>query len=150
VSQGSLTINSVNLSITGLTRAWWITDLSPLWFPPDVRGSNVIIPGTAGRRAYTRRVDETVYDLPMVISHQYDRTNGSYADPSNGLQTNVAYLYTNVVAPTIGTTVAATLTLPSGATQTADVQCELAVSDHHGNSASRAVLTLIVPAGRFA
>jgi hypothetical protein len=149
MSQGSLTINSVNLCQTGATRAWWITDLSPLWFPPDVRGSNVIIPGTAGRRAYQRRVDQTTYDLPMEISHQYNVSGTPYVDPSNGLQTNVAYLYTNVIAPTIGTTVPAVLTYPAGTTDSADVQCELFLSDHRGNVTTKAVLSVTVPAGRF-
>jgi hypothetical protein len=146
MSQGSLTINSVSLD----TPAWEIRDLSPLWFPPETRGSNVVIPGVAGKHAFPRRVDETTYDLPMIIHHGFDRLGGTYADPSNGLQTNVAYLYTNVVAPTIGTTVAAVLTLPSGATQGADVQVQLEMSDHYGNSATRAVLYVTVPAGRFA
>lgn len=146
MSQGSLTINGVSMS----TPAWKILDLAPLWFPPDVRGGNVVIPGVAGRHAYPRRVDETTYRLPMLVYHGYDRTGSTYADPSNGLQTNVAYLYTNVVAPTIGTTVAAVLTLPSGSTQGANVQVQLEMSDHYGNSATKAVLHVTVPAGRFA
>lgn len=146
MAMGNLLINSVAMTTPG----WRMQDLSPLWFPPDVRGSNVIIPGTAGRRAYTKRVDETSYDLPMLIYHTVNISGSSYADHYDGLQENVAYLYANVVAPTIGTTVAAMLTYPSGSTASADVQCELELSQHLGVTSTLAVLTVTVPAGRFA
>lgn len=146
MSQGTLTINSISMSTPG----WKVLDLSPLWGPPDLRGQNVVIPGTAGRHVRPRRVDETVYQLPMVIYHGFNVSGTPYADPSNGLQTNVEYLYAQLVSASLTSTVSATLVWPSSTSKTAAVQCQLQLSDHYGNSATRAVLYLTVPAGRFA
>lgn len=106
---GELIINDVTLH----TPAWCVTDLSELWGSFELRGSNRLIPGMRGRKAYVRRVDETRYSLPMVITGYCD-PNGTpwntddpdvyydiYAEAyghgpavtfANGLENNVAIL----------------------------------------------------------
>lgn len=153
MSQGSLTINSVQLVNTA-PNGWKALDLSPLWGAPNLRGSNVVIPGTAGQRAYPRRVDETIYRLPLVVFHTHSVGGTPYADPSNGLQTNVEYLYQQLVVASLASPVSSTLTWPSGTTKTASVQCQLSdpgqAGDHYGNTATKYTLYVTIPAGRFA
>lgn len=140
---GELTINGVSMH----TSAWCLTDLSDLWGSYELRGSNKVIPGVRGRRAYKRRVDETRYSLPMLITGYcdadgtpYGLTGGGYDDiysdvyedgPSGvifqeGLETNVLALhealYLDDPSAIDRSLVPAVFTLPSGATRETDVQ----------------------------
>lgn len=114
---GHLTIDDVNLH----TPAWCLIDLSDLWGTQDLRGANRVIPGMRGRKAYRRRIDQTRFQLPFVISGACDENGFLYADAGlgwpEGLEANVAYLqnYLSAVDTDRGdSTRRATFTLPSG------------------------------------
>jgi hypothetical protein len=104
--------------------AWWISDLSPLWGSPDVRGADKVIPGASGVRPKKRRANVTQVVLELVVVGEYDRFDAPTAiDPTEQLEANVAYLRANVMDPTnVGDgTRLATHHLPSGATRSGPV-----------------------------
>lgn len=116
---GSITIDGVAMNCP----AWTLPDLSALWGTEDVRGADRLIPGTAGVKPYQRRATVTHYSLPFLVTGQVTVSGGVNADPYQGLQTNMAYLQSNVLQPT-GTgdgTRTLVWTLPSGATVTSHV-----------------------------
>lgn len=116
---GTLTLNGVNM--TG--PAWQVCDLYLLWQDADQRGTDRIIPGTPGVLSYPRRANETTYTLPLVVTGYCNQSGTPYSNPYEGLQTNVAYLQTNVTQPVItgAGTVAAVMTMPDATTRTAAV-----------------------------
>lgn len=146
---GDLTIGGVAMN----GPAWKVLNLYELWLPANVRGSDRILPGTAGVIAYQRRATVTVRSLQMLVSGTHDRTGASVADRYEGLQANVDYLITNVVAPT-GTgdgTRSAVLTMPDGTTRTEPVHVlglELGTISEDG-SWTKAVIELSIPSGRI-
>lgn len=93
---GTLAIDGHELS----TPAWHTPDLSDLYGTPAVRGSDRVLPGVVGVRAYRRRATVTLRSLPFLVTGQVDRFGTPYADPDDGLQTNLAYLLANVLLPT--------------------------------------------------
>lgn len=143
--QGELWIDTVSFS----TPAWWTLDLSPLWGFPDTRGGNLILPEVSGRRAYRRFVDETVYSLPMHITGAVNHAGTPYADPVQGLATNLDYLWDNVLTPDDGTTRGAVLEMPDGSLRGAEVQVQIVPGDLMGSYDKPAVMFLTVPVGRF-
>lgn len=151
---GTLQIGTVVLSCP----AWDITDLTPLWVETTVRGGDRLIPGAAGVRPFRRRVTVTTHALPMLISGDVDPLGVVNTDAWVGLEENLADLWTNVVAPTNtgDGTRAAILTMPSGATRTANVHVlGLRVGStrgepHRHHAVVRASLQISIPAGRFA
>jgi hypothetical protein len=150
---GTLTINSIVLN----SRAWDIPDLTALWADMDVDGDDVSLPGADGVVPHQRFLSAMRVPLPMVISGDCDPAGVDYANAWVGLETNLATLKSGLLLPT-GTgdgTLPATLTMPSGATRTADVHV---LGLRHGASQGtvtlharmRAVLQLSIPAGQFA
>lgn len=125
---GTLTIEDVSLN----TPAWTLPDLSPLWATPTLRGSNRLIPGLAGRKAYKRRLDETTHTLPILITGFCDQIGTPYDDLgisfSQGLESNIRFLQTafgldDPSAIASGdSTLTATFVLPSGDARIAPVQ----------------------------
>jgi hypothetical protein len=148
---GTLTIGSTSMN----NPAWDITDLTPLWATVEVRGQDRIIPGAAGAIPYQRRLTVTRHDLQMLITGDVNASGTPFANPDEGLQSNLSTLYTNVIAPvgSGGGTRAATLTLPSGATRTADIHIigfvrqQTFVSD--SQAIMEATLQISIPEGRF-
>lgn len=124
-----------NLSVDGIpmrTHAWCVLDLRPLWMPSAIRGSDKVLPGATGVRAYPRRKTITEVTLPIVISGAADRNGipptvgapGLKAALFTQLEVNVAYLRANVIDPNFVTTDgtrAVILTMPSGSTRTGNV-----------------------------
>ena len=131
------------------TPAWEIVDLSPLWQPADVRGSDRLIPGAAGVKPYRRRRTVSKRSLPMIVYGFEDLDGVAYADVREGLETNLDYLRANVVDPTnVGDgTRTAVLHLPSGSTRTGSVHVEGFELGTAGPTSIRAVLTLSIPEG---
>jgi hypothetical protein len=147
---GQLTINSVALN--NAFGAWRCLDLSELWLRGAQRGRDRVLPGATGVIPYRRRITVTEVDLPMVIGGDVDRLGNVNSNKISGFQVNLEYLMANVVAPTGAGdgTRAATLTLPSTTTRTADVHVlglELGRAFKHGKMAS---LTISIPVGAFA
>lgn len=114
---GTLTIDEVSMH----TPAWCLFDLSALWSTPEYRGSNRVIPGRQGRKPYKRRIDETRYSLPLLVTGYCDE-NGTPYEPMGldwawGLEANVAFLQDKVALPpadVADSTRLATFNLPSG------------------------------------
>src|SRR6266702_2685695 len=123
-------VTAGNLAVTGfaynLCCPAWFHNLRPLTFGgPDVRGSDRIIPGTAGATREPRRVTVTSYALEVVIVGYVTPAGATNSDPYAGLQANVASLISGVYSPGSGdTSRLSTLTLPSSATKTAYVHFE--------------------------
>lgn len=146
---GDLTIGGVALN----GPAWKVLNLLELWQPADQRGNDRLVPGTAGVLAQQRRDTVTRRSLQMLIVGDVDRTGAAQADRFEGLQANIDYLRSNVVAPT-GTgdgTRSAVLTMPDGTTRTEPVHV---VGFEFGNFREdagwvRAVLTISIPSGRI-
>lgn len=154
---GTLTIDGVSLNCP----AWDAFDLSGLWIEGSVRGSDRLIPGAAGVLPFRRRRTVTTYQLPLIIVGMVDENGADYEDAMAGLELNLETLRSGVIEPTNtgDGTRAAVLSMPSGASRTADVHVlELTVSPvaarRQGTIVTharvRAVLELSVPAGRFA
>lgn len=113
------------LTIDGVpsnTPGWEVTDLSPLWDGPDVKGGDRDLPG-GGAVPYPRRPTITVRDLPIKFFADalYDGTvTGTGRER---LRANVAYFRANVVDPKTTGDGTRTLVLyvPGGSTVSAPV-----------------------------
>lgn len=146
---GTLVVGGTSLN----TPAWGILDLSDLWaILPPLKGNNVPLPESPGQRAYPRRFNQQVVSLPMDVSGICDQTGALYGNDEIGLETNLAYLFANVFDPPTPPTAtrAGVLTMPSGASRTANVQ----VTDFHRREIKtrglyRALVEFTIPRGRF-
>lgn len=74
------------------TPAWETTEASDLWSSADVRGSDVLVPGATGVRAYPRRptVTSATVELAVVGDVRWDGV--PYDDVRVGLATNCRHL----------------------------------------------------------
>lgn len=113
VCTGEVTIGGVFMH----TPAWAILDVTPFWLPAEVRGSDRLLPGVTGVRAYRRRRTVTERQLQLVIIGEFDHTGAENANPWAGARDNVDYLRDNVIDPTnVGDgTRACHVELPDGA-----------------------------------
>lgn len=148
---GALTIGGISMHTYG----WNILELRDLWIVTAVRGADRLIPGVAGLRPKPRRRTATPHSLPMTITGLSDSVGNVITDPQaqrNQLETHIAYLMDNVVAPT-GTATGtrdAVLTMPSGATRTAAIHVLSITPGTYNPIGLRATLDISIPAGRFA
>lgn len=158
--EGTLTINSILLNRPAFAVLGDETGqggLVPLWIVLDRRGEDRLVPYT-GVIPYPRRATATRHDLRIVVAGDVNQSGTPQADARVGLENNLSYLYTNVVAPvTTGDgTRAATLTMPSGATRTANVHVlgltptAYAFAEDHTWAHFEGTLHISIPAGRFA
>jgi hypothetical protein len=156
--EGNLTISGIDMNRS----AWAVLGdergeggLVRLWFEFDVRGEDRILPGVTGVIAYQRRITAKRHDLRTLVVGDVDQAGNPVADPAIGLENNLEYLRANVLAPvaTSTGTRAAVLTLPSGATRTADVHVLGMTTQSYmlGPCGSILVGTLhiSIPTGRF-
>lgn len=148
---GILTVDGLALN----TPAWDVPSLVRLWMEASERGDNKALAGVAaGQRGNPRRLDVAEFDLAFAITGDATSAGVANLDPWLGLQTNLDALYTAVFAPvTTGRgTRAATLTMPSGATRTADIQIDPLSfpNDIDDPSFVEAVIHMTVMSGRFA
>lgn len=147
---GELTIGGISMHTYG----WNILDLRDLWTVVAVRGQDRLIPGVSGLRAKRRRFTATPHSLPMVISGLHTQNGTAVTDPDARIiqfQDNLDYLMTNLVAEvaTPTGTRAATLTMPSGGTRTANIHV-LGISPGTWTPAVlRCTLDISIPGGRF-
>lgn len=152
---GTLTINP-NGSSPGLTEVVFPSpcwggdiDVSILWGTGPHRGENTLIPFAHGRVANRRFRDEASFSLPFTIIGDCDPYGDPYGDPLDGLATNVGFLIENIGDPPPGSaTRNAELVMPDGSTRIAEVQTQLMLGEHV-DAVLRAVLEMVVPAGRF-
>lgn len=145
-SDGQLEINGVDL----ICPAWDVVSLRGLWTVVATRGSNVRIPTVQGAKKRRRRIDEArARTLDMVIIGEYDRLGSLNADPRVGLETNLNYLRENVMDPPTAAALDATLTMPSGAERTAEVQIESFELGEGTESLTLATVTFTIVGGVF-
>lgn len=149
---GHLAIGDVSMH----TPAWCMPDLSVLWGTPTLRGANRLIPGRQGRKAYKRRIDETHYSLPLLVTGYCDENGVPWAnqdvDWNQGLEANVAFLQDNVANPDTDrgdSTVRATFTLPSGNTRRSWVQILGITGGLNVGGVLRATLELLDTEGKL-
>lgn len=146
---GQLSIAGVSLN----TPAWDIPNPLKLLAEASTRGENTTLPGAAGRRGNPMRLDQYETDLAFLLNGEVNQAGTPYSDPWVGLETNLAYLWTNVFTPvsTGRGTRAASFTTVGGAVRTATVQVEPLhlPNDVEDPTLVEAVLHLIVVSGRF-
>lgn len=123
--EGTLTVDGFSLTCP----AWTITSdeegRNGLWSLRtlfDTRGENRVIPGAAGSIPYPRRWNESRRDLNLLVVGDVDRFGAPYADARLGLETNLAYLRTNVFATPITATRTAIISSFSGSPITGAIQ----------------------------
>ena len=153
---GQLTINPSG-SASGVDetllrdRAWWITDMSPLYGFPAQKSENLDIPSIDGRRAYPLLNDQTTVVLPFYVIGEVDRDgNPNATSDLMGLIENLADLRLNVHdPPPSGATRAAKLTWPDGTVQTADVQVRIEIL-RQATANAWCTLFLTIPEGWWA
>jgi hypothetical protein len=153
--EGNLTLNGVPMK----TRAWTCPDLTPLWLPPAVRGTDRLIPGAAGVLPFRRRKTVTQYALDFRISGISDMDGVMVAGTGNGpeefeqLEFNLHYLRQNVIDPRIvpnaDGTVPGVLTMPSGDIRTANVHVLGFTVNARVAHVLQGVLDISIPAGGF-
>ncbi len=144
---GSLSIGGVDM----MTPAWVMLDLFPLWTGADVRGGDREIPGTSGFKPFRRRQTATKFALPMIITGYVDQFDVPFTNPWVGLESNLDYLRTNVVDPPNSNpgTKPSVLTMPSGATRSANIHVERLVEGVQGGPSRQCVLNISIPAGLY-
>lgn len=151
---GTLTVNSVLLN----GPAWCAYDLTTLLDEADLRGSDRLIPSLAGVVANKRRRTVTRKDFPVAITGLYNRLGVRQTDRAMGLIANIEYLKDNLGFASTGTggTVTASWLRSDGTTRSASVHvlslkhALLPANKKRGIYVSNAVLSLSIPAGRFA
>lgn len=156
--EGTLTIGGVSMN----TPAWSVQGddtgqggLLALWIYTEQRGEDRLIPGVAGVIPYRRRETVTRHDLRLLVVGDVDQAGTPYADATEGLATNLAYLESNVIQPTNATdgTRAATLSVPGLSARSANIHVLGLVPQRHHLGSSAAIfvgtLQISIPAGRF-
>lgn len=131
---------------------WWILDLSPVNNYPNQRGSNVIIDGVPGQRAYARQVDETTYTMPLQVTGEVNASGSTAIAPSallETLQDNLDYLWENVFSQSpISATRSCIRVRPNGAEEMFEAQFSAQIGRWKGHEAWVAV-DMTVPSGRI-
>lgn len=91
------TLNGVSLD----TPAWQVIDsgYDQLLNTPQLRGTDVVLPGAHGQRAYPRLLDATVVSFPLLIVGSVDTDGDPIADPFQGMFQHRDYLHDNLGLP---------------------------------------------------
>lgn len=145
---GQLVINSVTL----MGPATRVKNLQVLW-SRSARGSSVVIPHANGRKSRRRRRDERSFQMEMEVRGARSMAGVVAANPWSQLDTTMIALEAIANPPTSGNDGhAATLTLRTGATRTANVFIEEWDVEPHPNHAPINIVTfdLVIPSGGFA
>jgi hypothetical protein len=130
------------------TPAWECVDYSPLYDTAPLVGANRAIPGVAGKLAVARERDEWQVSLRLVVLGSHDYEGNEYAEPREGLRTNLRFLRTSVFRPAITRTF--TFYGIDEVAETGTVQVAPPFQPVFvGPAAARLVLNLVVPSGAF-
>jgi hypothetical protein len=126
-----------------------------LWADFDVRGEDRILPSVTGVIAYPRRMTVTRVDFRLIVVGDVDQAGVPVADSNVGLQNNIEYIRANILAPVVSSTGtrAAVLTMPSGATRSADIHVLGVSTQSYGLAECGSIwigtLQISIPGGRF-
>lgn len=156
---GRLVVNPSGVSPTATETdlrgpGWWVLDMSPL-DGITLRGENVLVPHSTGRKPEPLILDESLFVMPFVIVGDSDRAGNATATGANGplvqLESNWGWLLAHVAGPYDGTvkTRAVKWIKADGTSKTADGQFRLDIVKQRG-AIYDVVLSLTVPAGRWA
>lgn len=138
-----LEVEGVSLHKPG---AWRIRrSLIRLLGGPAKRGENTLIPTRDGRDPNPLRVDQTIYDLEMLVEGRLNGSGTPYADEIDGKVTNLLYLR-NLLAVPEGE-LDAVLYLPSGSPLTAAIQITNWVVVNDEGTSAVVTFDVVVPAG---
>ncbi len=157
--EGNLTLNGVPMK----TKAWTCPDLTPLWMPTAIRGTDRIIPGASGVLPYRRRRTVTVYslnfrvagiaDMHGVIVTGVGSASGNGPEEFEQLEYNLNYLRQNVIdprtSPNADGTVPGVLTMPSGQERLANVHVLGFTVNERVSHVLSGTLNLSIPSGGF-
>jgi hypothetical protein len=127
-----------------------------LWADFDVRGEDRLLPSATGVIAYPRRMTVRRMDFRLLVVGDVNQAGAPVVDTKAGLEANLEYIRANVLAPVVSATGTRTavLTMPSGATRSADIHVLGVVTQSYGFGACGAIwvgtLQISIPAGRFA
>lgn len=154
---GTLTIGGISMNRS----AWMIGadekgegGLFQLLTGVQQRGEDRLIPAAAGVIPFRRRITRTSHELRLVIVGDVDEAGAATADHTAGLDSNIAYLLTNVVTPpaTDAGTRAATYVTSGGRSLTADIHVVGMTQKEYAlglNAVWIGTLNISVPAGAF-
>lgn len=119
---GALAVTTPAFSLN--TWGWMVQNLSSLWFEATYRGTNRQLPRFPGTIGYPKRLDPHEFALVFWVTGLFDASGVPWSNPWEGLEENLEDLWDGVVGPvTTGDGARpCTLTMPSGATRTANVQ----------------------------
>lgn len=104
------------------TPAWKGLNYTPLYRMGPRVGGNRPIPGSTGRLAVAREVDELKVSLQMRFNGKKDREGNTHADPFVGVMTNLLYFRKHVLDYVPERSV--TFTMRSGSTASGSVVIE--------------------------
>lgn len=148
---GSMTVGVADYPLN--CPGWDFYGYQKLWAEFEVRTDEVTLPTAPGRRSYPGRLDQSEYELTVYINGEAGANGAPYADPWQGLYSNLQLLWNNVLSPvsTGRGTRPAELTCPWGDVLVADVKFEplRAVDEIEDPTFAVYRTTIIVPAGRF-
>lgn len=157
-AEGNLTIGGIDMNrpafaIVGDENG--VGGLVQLWAEFDVRGEDRLLPSATGVIPYPRRMTSKRFDFRLLVVGDVNQAGTPVADSRLGLQANLEYLYTNVLAPVVSSTGtrAATLLMPSAATRTANIHVLGLVTQSYHLSECDSIyigtLQTSIPTGRF-
>jgi len=148
---GKYVINSVELH--GPTSTWCrILNLETFRDGPELRGSDVLIPGLQGAKARRRRATATEHALVMVLAGDVDHADEPYGDFTEGLASNLNYLHANVIDPptTTAGTRSSTFTDWAGDASTKPIHVlGFHITEKWNDGLIKAVLDISIPGGRY-
>ena len=129
------------------TPAWEVLDYGPMYEIGNIVGEDRVVPGTTGRIAVAREIDEMKVQLQMNVYGARDHENTLHSTKPIGLRTNLAFLRDNLIKRKIARGV--TFYPQYGGTQSGTVYVDdwrVGPSLQNGGMC-RAVLSITIPAG---
>ncbi len=153
--EGDLILNGVPMK----TPAWTCSNLTPLWEPAGIRGTDRIVPEASGVLARRRRPTMSVYSIELSVGGFADMTGLAAPGMGNGpeefeqLEYNLDFLRQNVLDPRTDPnpdgTILGELIMPSGEIRTAYLHVLGFTVNVRVSHVIHGVLDLSVPSGGF-
>lgn len=147
VNPGSVATGLLETPLRG--PAWWALGLSQAWGFPETTGTNIKIPGVAGKSAYPLIADELSFTLELRVLGECNRAGTPNTDLLTGLLTNLDDLWTNVGNPPTTATRDAHLVKPDASTTSnVGAQFRMAIASMKASVAT-VLLDVTIPSGRM-
>jgi hypothetical protein len=142
-----ITINTVVLALDG---AWELIDPTPLLGEGPARGSNRVVPGTAGTVFRPKVRGEFRDVLQLDVWGEKNAAGSPYANYRVGMKTNIEYLRTNLLVANVGA-VTMTYTFPDASTRTGTCEVLSITPSSRSQTGNWTVcaLEVVIPAGKL-